>query len=62
MGTLRRKIQTAVAAAFLAVGSASAQDAPRGLTVVSEGDRAGLWAGLGLGAGGESFDLRDGAG
>jgi hypothetical protein len=62
MGALRRTIQGAVAAAILGAGSAAAQDAPRGLSVVSEGDRAGFWAALGLGAGAESFDLRDGNG
>ncbi len=62
MGTLRRKVQTAVAAVLLAASPAAGQDTPRGLTVVSEGDRAGFWAGFGIGAGGESFDLRDGAG
>jgi hypothetical protein len=30
--------------------------------VVHEGGRAGFWGGLSLGAGGEAFDLRDGAG
>jgi hypothetical protein len=44
------------------LGPAAAQDAPRGLSVVREGGRAGFWGGLGLGAGGESFDLRDGQG
>jgi len=62
MGTLRRKVQTAVAAVLLVASPAAAQDTPRGLTVVSEGQRAGFWAGFGIGAGGESFDLRDGAG
>jgi len=62
MGTLRRKVQTAVAAVLLVASPAAAQDTPRGLTVVSEGERAGFWAGFGIGAGGESFDLRDGAG
>jgi hypothetical protein len=39
-----------------------AQEAPHGLVEVQEGSRRGLWLGLGLGAGGESFDLRTGAG
>lgn len=39
-----------------------AQEAPPGLVEVKEGSRRGLWFGLGLGAGGESFDLRTGAG
>jgi hypothetical protein len=57
-----RGILAAVALLFLALGSASAQDTPRGLSVVREGDRAGFWAGFSLGAGGESFDLRDSQG
>lgn len=47
---------------FTVIGSSAAQGAPRGLSVVQEGDRAGFWGGLSLGAGGEAFDLRDGAG
>jgi len=47
---------------FIAFGSASAQDTPRGLSLVREGDRAGFWGGFSIGAGGEAFDLRDGAG
>lgn len=62
MGTLRRGVQTAIALAFLTTGVAAAQETPRGLALVHDGDRGGFWAGLGLGAGGESFDLRDGAG
>jgi hypothetical protein len=41
---------------------ALAQETPRGLVEVRGGGRAGFWGALGLGAGGESFDLRDGAG
>jgi hypothetical protein len=62
MGTFWRGIQAAVAVALLGAGALKAQDAPRGLALVREGDRAGFWVGLGLGAGGEAFDLRDGAG
>jgi hypothetical protein len=47
---------------FIAFGNASAQDTPRGLSLVREGDRAGFWGGFSIGAGGEAFDLRDGAG
>ncbi len=36
---------------------ASAQEPPEGLVEVSEASRRGFWLGLGLGAGGESFDL-----
>jgi hypothetical protein len=57
-----RGIPAAVVLVFVAFGSASAQDAPRGLSVVREGDRAGFWGGFSIGAGGEAFDLRDGAG
>jgi hypothetical protein len=39
-----------------------AQDAPRGLSVVREGGRGGFWGGFSIGAGAESFDLRDGQG
>jgi hypothetical protein len=62
MGTLRRRVQAGITIALLGVGLATAQDAPRGLVVVPEEDRAGFWAGLGIGAGAESFDLRDGTG
>jgi hypothetical protein len=47
---------------FIAFGSAAAQDTPRGLSEVREGGRAGFWGGFSIGAGGEAFDLRDGAG
>ena len=57
-----RGIPAAVVLTFVAFGSAPAQATPRGLSVVREGDRAGFWGGFSIGAGGESFDLRDGAG
>jgi hypothetical protein len=57
-----RGIVAAVALLCIAGGSAMAQDAPRGLTLVREGGRAGFWGGISIGAGGEAFDLRDGAG
>jgi hypothetical protein len=51
------------AAAILILGSVAwAQKTPRGLVEVQEGGRHGFWGALGLGAGGEAFDLRDGAG
>jgi hypothetical protein len=51
------------AAAILLLGSVGwAQETPRGLVEVQEGGRHGFWGALGLGAGGEAFDLRDGAG
>ena len=57
-----RGITAAITLFLLALGNASAQDAPRGLSLVREGGRAGFWGGFSLGAGGEAFDLRDGAG
>lgn len=62
MASLRR-IATTAAAILLFGGAAAAQQTPRGLVEVpDESGRRGFWVGLGLGAGGESFDLRDGAG
>ena len=52
----------AAAAILLLGGAAAAQDAPRGLVEVSESGRHGFWGALGVGAGGEAFDLRDGNG
>lgn len=62
MGTFTRGMRAAVAVVLLGVGTAGAQDAPRGLSLVRDGGRGGFWAGFGLGAGGERFDLRDGLG
>ena len=45
-----------------AVASAGWAQTPRGLVEVSEGGRAGFWTAFGLGAGAESYDLRDGLG
>jgi hypothetical protein len=39
-----------------------AQDTPPGLVEVKEGGRGGFWLGLGIGAGGESYDPRSGVG
>jgi hypothetical protein len=62
MRTLRCGV-AAAAAILLLGGPAAAQDAPRGLVEVSdESGRHGFWGALGIGAGGEAFDLRDGAG
>jgi hypothetical protein len=48
---------------FLVSFRLAGQQPPPGLVEVREGgNRHGFWFGLGLGAGGESFDLRDGAG
>jgi Outer membrane protein beta-barrel domain len=57
-----RGIPVAVVLLVIALGTASAQDAPRGLSLVREGGRSGFWGGLAVGAGSESFDLRDGQG
>jgi hypothetical protein len=48
--------------ALLSAGDGQAQTTPRGLIEVPRSGRAGLWGGLGVGAGGESFDLLDGVG
>ena len=61
MRTFRHGV-LAAAAFLLLAGVTWAQDAPRGLVEVQEGGRHGFWGALGLGAGGEAFDLRDGAG
>lgn len=52
----------AATAILMLAGTATAQEAPRGLVEVDEGGRHGFWGGLGIGAGGEAFDLRDGLG
>lgn len=62
MGTFWRSLQAGAVMALLGVGALQAQGAPRGLALVHEGGRGGFWGGLGIGAGGEAFDLRDGAG
>lgn len=41
---------------------AAAQEPPPGLVEVREGNRRGFWLGLGVGAGGESYDLQSNAG
>jgi hypothetical protein len=61
MTTIRHGV-LAAAAFLLLGGAAAAQDAPRGLVEVSDYGRHGFWGALGVGAGGEAFDLRDGAG
>jgi hypothetical protein len=45
------------AAIIISPPLAYAQDPPQGLIEVPESSRRGFWLGLGLGAGGESFDL-----
>jgi hypothetical protein len=66
---LRSRCSLRVTAVLLAVSlplflpplQAAAQDAPPGLVEVREGSRHGFWFGLGIGAGGESYDLQNGA-
>jgi hypothetical protein len=61
MGTLRRSV-IAGAVSLLLGGAAAAQEPPRGLVEVHDSQRHGFWGGLGVGAGAEAFDLRDGLG
>jgi hypothetical protein len=60
MRCLRRLAVLLIGTTVLA--SATWAQTPRGLVEVSEGGRAGFWTALGLGAGAESYDLRDGLG
>jgi hypothetical protein len=62
MRTLRHGLTAAAAAMLLLGGAAGAQEAPPGLVEVRSSERHGFWGAFGLGAGGEAFDLRDGAG
>jgi hypothetical protein len=60
---LLRRGALAAAAILLLGGSAAAQErVPRGLVEVDDTGRHGFWGALGIGAGGEAFDLRDGTG
>lgn len=52
----------AATAILMLAGPVTAQEAPRGLVEVDQGGRHGFWGALGVGAGGEAFDLRDGLG
>jgi hypothetical protein len=61
MRTLRRSL-IAGAVLLLAGGAVAAQETPRGLVEVNDSRRGGFWGALGVGAGGEAFDLRDGLG
>jgi len=61
MRAIRLGMLTA-ATVVLGAGVAAAQQTPRGLVEVHEGQRSGFWGGLSVGAGGEAFDLRDGLG
>jgi len=61
MRTLRRSL-IAGAVLLLAGGAVAAQETPRGLVEVDDSRRGGFWGALGVGAGGEAFDLRDGLG
>jgi hypothetical protein len=62
MLTIWRGFTLAGMIALLGVGTCRAQGTPRGLVEVQRGGRAGFWGGVGVGAGGESFDLLDGVG
>jgi len=53
MGTIRRVVPLVTALVVLASGVAAGQAGP---------GRSGFWGAVGLGAGGESYDLRDGLG
>jgi hypothetical protein len=61
MRTLRRSL-IAGAVLLLAGGAVAAQETPRGLVEVHDSRRGGFWGAVGVGAGGEAFDLRDGLG
>jgi hypothetical protein len=61
MWTLRRSV-IAGAVSLLVGGAVAAQEPPRGLVEVHDSQRHGFWGGLGVGAGAEAFDLRDGLG
>jgi hypothetical protein len=63
MGTLTKCLPVLSLLACAVAAPMRAQEAtPRGLVEVREGNRGGFWGSFGLGAGGESYDLRDGAG
>jgi hypothetical protein len=62
MWTAFKFVPVLTAFAFGLGTPAPAQEAPPGLVEVREGGRSGFWGALGVGAGGESFDLRDGSG
>jgi len=56
-------VSLAVTAALMISPAVSyGQEPPEGLVEVSEPSRRGFWVGLGLGAGGESFDLSQSSG
>ncbi|HEX3233132.1 MAG TPA: hypothetical protein VHR41_02970 [Gemmatimonadales bacterium] len=62
MLTIWRGFTLAATIVLLGPGDGWSQAAPRGLVEVARGGRAGFWGGVGLGAGGEAFDLLDGVG
>jgi hypothetical protein len=62
MLTIWRGFTLAAVIALLGAGETWSQAAPRGLVEVARGGRTGFWGGIGLGAGGEAFDLLDGVG
>jgi hypothetical protein len=57
-----RAIPVAIALLLPLAHGLGAQEAPRGLSLVRENDRAGFWLGASVGAGSESFNLLDGEG
>lgn len=56
-----RRLLAGFALLLFAAAPSNAQQRP-GLVEVSSGGRQGFWLGLGIGAGGEQFDLADGLG
>ena len=60
MRSLRRIVPLLVALSSISGGLAA--QTPRGLVEVPESERGGFWISAGLGAGAESYDLRDGLG
>jgi hypothetical protein len=62
-GALRiRAVQVTILVLAFVSTLLSAQDTLPGLVEVKEGGRGGFWLGLGIGAGGESYDPRTGVG
>src|SRR5690349_18349753 len=58
MRFLRRLAPLLIATVWLA--SPAGAQTPRGLVEVNDNSRRGFWTAFGLGAGAESYDLRDG--
>ena len=63
MPTLRCTVPTTALLILMSLPNvAVAQETPEGLVEVRAGGRHGFWLGLGVGAGGESYDLQPSAG